>query len=410
MVTLLSDGEVAVTYYYDAFGNILTQTGEADNAILYAGYQYDEETGLYYLNARMYDPVAARFLQADTYPGSLNDPLSLNRYTYCLNNPNRYTDPSGHFAVAAVLSAVAARVLIGLATGVVSAGMEAFSQKVLEKRSRIDYDLVLYEGVTGGILGAVFANGAGAGKAMARQAGKLTVKKAARTVGREIAIGALGGVVSETGRQVIMGTKRKDLNYGQIAAAGAMGGAFGGAGTAAGMGFEALKETRLVRSTLDGVNEMLGRGRRTVREAFAKLTGKNGGNVDLDALQKERVYKREVDSSNPFYKQGGGSDLDDFMSIHAQKHVYNPKVKSTKNKTQFGENIDVAKLREDTLLHPNQVIYDSEHNMIKYVKEYDFNISTSDTPTGSHRVFINLDTRVGRTIRNSQFPYYGGNK
>jgi len=120
--------------------------------------------------------------------------------------------------------------------------------------------------------------------------------------------------------------------------------------------------------------------------------------------------KSGIDSSNPFYKQGGGSDLDDFMSIHAQKHVYNPEVKSTKNKTQFGENIDVAKLREDTLLHPDQVIYDSEHNMIKYVKEYDFNISTPDTPTGSHRVFINLAPRAGKTIRNSQFPYYGGNK
>ena len=120
--------------------------------------------------------------------------------------------------------------------------------------------------------------------------------------------------------------------------------------------------------------------------------------------------KSGTDSSNPFYKQGGGSDLDDFMSIHAQKHVYNPEVKSTKNKTQFGENIDVAKLREDTLLHPDQVIYDSEHNMIKYVKEYDFNISTPDTPTGSHRVFINLAPRAGKTIRNSQFPYYGGNK
>lgn len=121
----------------------------------------------------------------------------------------------------------------------------------------------------------------------------------------------------------------------------------------------------------------------------------------------ESVDESGTDSSNPFYKQGGGSDLDDFMSIHAQKHVYNPEVKSTKNKTQFGENIDVAKLREDTLLHPDQVIYDSEHNMIKYVKEYDFNISTPDTPTGSHRVFINLAPRAGKTIRNSQFPYYG---
>ena len=124
----------------------------------------------------------------------------------------------------------------------------------------------------------------------------------------------------------------------------------------------------------------------------------------------ESAGESGINSSNPFYKQGGGSNLDDFMTPHAQKHAYNPNVKSTKNKTQFGENIDVAKLREDTMLHPDEVIYDSKHNMIKYVKEYDFNISTADTPTGSHRVFINLAPKAGKTNRNSQFPYYGGDK
>ncbi len=88
-VTALIDtnGLIAATYYYDAFGNILEQTGNVDNSITYAGYQYDDETGLYYLNARMYDPKIARFLQEDTYRGDPNDSLSLNLYTYCANNP-----------------------------------------------------------------------------------------------------------------------------------------------------------------------------------------------------------------------------------------------------------------------------------------------------------------------------------
>ncbi len=90
------DGAVAATYYYDAFGNILESTGEVNNNIRYSGYQYDEETGLYYLNSRMYDPKTARFLQEDTYTGEANDPLSLNRYTYCSNNPIIYWDPTGH--------------------------------------------------------------------------------------------------------------------------------------------------------------------------------------------------------------------------------------------------------------------------------------------------------------------------
>jgi hypothetical protein len=46
----------------------------------------------------MYDPKIARFLQEDTYRGDPNDPLSLNLYAYCRNNPLAYWDPSGNDA------------------------------------------------------------------------------------------------------------------------------------------------------------------------------------------------------------------------------------------------------------------------------------------------------------------------
>ena len=66
------------------------------NNIKYAGYFYDAETGLYYLNARFYDPETARFIQQDSYSGDILDPLSLNLYTYGHNNPISYYDPTGH--------------------------------------------------------------------------------------------------------------------------------------------------------------------------------------------------------------------------------------------------------------------------------------------------------------------------
>ena len=66
------------------------------NNIKYAGYFYDAETGLYYLNARFYDPETARFIQQDSYSGDILDPLSLNLYTYAQNNPISYYDPTGH--------------------------------------------------------------------------------------------------------------------------------------------------------------------------------------------------------------------------------------------------------------------------------------------------------------------------
>lgn len=73
-----------------------TNENGINNPIRYAGYQWDKEEGLYYLNARYYDPKIARFLSEDTYRGDPNDPLSLNLYSYVSNNPIRYYDPTGH--------------------------------------------------------------------------------------------------------------------------------------------------------------------------------------------------------------------------------------------------------------------------------------------------------------------------
>ncbi|WP_230986612.1 RHS repeat-associated core domain-containing protein [Cohnella fermenti] len=85
------------TYSYDAFGNIVSQTGTINSPFRYAGYQYDDESDLYYLNARYYDPKIARFLSEDTYAGKAEDPLSLNRYMYVNNEPVMYYDPTGHW-------------------------------------------------------------------------------------------------------------------------------------------------------------------------------------------------------------------------------------------------------------------------------------------------------------------------
>ncbi len=64
------------------------------------------KTGLYYLNSRFYDPETARFMQEDSYDGDVYDPLSLNLYTYCSNNPISYCDPSGHFSIKSAVNKV----------------------------------------------------------------------------------------------------------------------------------------------------------------------------------------------------------------------------------------------------------------------------------------------------------------
>jgi len=66
---------------------------------MYTGKMYDSATGLYYLMARYYDPSTGRFVTEDSYAGDDNDPMTLNRYVYGRDNPERYTDPTGHMFV-----------------------------------------------------------------------------------------------------------------------------------------------------------------------------------------------------------------------------------------------------------------------------------------------------------------------
>ena len=95
------DGTTVVTYTYDAFGKIVSQTdttvyGIADlNPFRYRGYIYDEETGLYYLKSRYYDPETGRFINADIYCDTMSNILGTNMFTYCNNNPVNQVDPEG---------------------------------------------------------------------------------------------------------------------------------------------------------------------------------------------------------------------------------------------------------------------------------------------------------------------------
>jgi RHS repeat-associated protein len=68
------------------------------NPYRYAGYYWDRKTQMYFLQARYYDPREARFISADSYRGEGEHPLSLNLYTYALNNPVNLVDPTGHMS------------------------------------------------------------------------------------------------------------------------------------------------------------------------------------------------------------------------------------------------------------------------------------------------------------------------
>ncbi len=70
---LNGSGAAVVTYSYDAWGKILSIGGSLagtlgiQNPFRYRGYVYDQETGLYYLQTRYYDPELGRFISADSF-------------------------------------------------------------------------------------------------------------------------------------------------------------------------------------------------------------------------------------------------------------------------------------------------------------------------------------------------------
>lgn len=97
-------GNTVASYTYDAWGNILTSTGDLAeiNPIRYRGYYYDDEINMYYLQSRYYDQNVGRFINADT-PSNLSSQnnqektiLSYSLQAYCENNSIYYVDFTGN--------------------------------------------------------------------------------------------------------------------------------------------------------------------------------------------------------------------------------------------------------------------------------------------------------------------------
>ena len=114
------DGNVLVSYRYDAWGKLITpdvfnggETAYAVNSFLYKGYYYDKDEKWYYLNSRYYDPQVGRFISADdTKYLDFEHINGLNLFAYCVNNPIMFVDYSGHWILTAALVSYLIKLLI----------------------------------------------------------------------------------------------------------------------------------------------------------------------------------------------------------------------------------------------------------------------------------------------------------
>ena len=85
------DGGSVNTYRYSAFGEIIDQTTQRENDILFSSKRYDASTDLSYFGARYYDASLGRFISRDPL-GYIDGP---NGYIYVSNNPINLIDPDG---------------------------------------------------------------------------------------------------------------------------------------------------------------------------------------------------------------------------------------------------------------------------------------------------------------------------
>ncbi|HSY16873.1 MAG TPA: RHS repeat-associated core domain-containing protein, partial [Candidatus Acidoferrales bacterium] len=153
-------GNEIQNFTYTAFGQSrYTQNTNAFKVSRrYTGQVLDDVTGLYYYNFRYYDPILGRFTQPDDVIQDIFNPQSYNRYSYCVNNPLRYTDPTGHYGVSDWWSDTkqGAAIISGGISSAVSGAMHSVGQgisHVFMGDTSVQWDPNSYNALNGGTFG-----------------------------------------------------------------------------------------------------------------------------------------------------------------------------------------------------------------------------------------------------------------
>jgi RHS repeat-associated protein len=184
-----SNGTKVVGYSYDAWGNPLTLSGSMSttlglhNPLRYRGYVYDQESGLYYLQSRYYNPEIGRFINADSLVSTGQGVLGYNMFAYCGNNPVMRADESGNFWITIGIMAIG---------GVIGGASYIADCKVNQKPMMVDELFVATAG--GAISGAI--GGSGANEHLALTG---AIKTAKQTITRMSAIEGSAGFAAGTG-------------------------------------------------------------------------------------------------------------------------------------------------------------------------------------------------------------------
>ena len=113
------DGTQVYSASYDAWGKQNVTMNKIGFIRGYCGHEMLNDYQIINMNGRLYDPILGRFLSPDNYVQTPDFSQNYNRYSYCLNNPLKYTDPSGE------LFGIDDLVWFGAAMGAFMGAMEA---------------------------------------------------------------------------------------------------------------------------------------------------------------------------------------------------------------------------------------------------------------------------------------------
>lgn len=199
-----STGAKVVTYTYNAWGKIMSMTGNMElavnNPFRYRGYYYDVESGLYYLNSRYYDPQTGRFINADdtdTLLYSLSELTDKNLFAYCDNNPIMHDDKNGDFW----------NFVVGAVGGLIVGGIVQIASNLISGNNWSDG--LATAAITGAASGLLAASGAGLALSITGNAAISSLGNAANQIknkgiknfdfGDMIIDGLIGGVAGAVG-------------------------------------------------------------------------------------------------------------------------------------------------------------------------------------------------------------------
>ena len=160
----------------------------------FTNHEMLDEVGVIHMNGRIYDPTLARFLQADPFVQFPNNLQNHNRYSYVMNNPLAYTDPSGHFIFTLSAMIFAAQHGITMTT-IAAIGAAGFADALVQGAS---FEQALQSGFLSGISAAAFS---GIGNVLGTHFGGTFAAGLSPTgFGLKVALhGTVGGITSALG-------------------------------------------------------------------------------------------------------------------------------------------------------------------------------------------------------------------